>query len=135
MVWLHGGAWVSCAGTAPEFDGTVLARDGDVVVATLNHRLNLLGHIRLDDPDERFALSGNAGVLDMVAALRRVRDNAAAFGGDPGDVTIFGQSGGAAKVSAVLACPAARGLFHEAFMHFKPQKEGDVARSTMFGGS
>ena len=114
MVWLHGGAWVSCAGSAPGFDGTVLARDGDVVVVTINHRLNLFGYIKLDDPDERFAQSGNAGVLDMVAALRWVKDNAAAFGGDPGNVTIFGQSGGGAKVSALLACPAARGLFHKA---------------------
>ncbi len=114
MVWLHGGAWVSCAGSAPGFDGTVLARDGGVVVVTINHRLNVFGYIRLDDPDEQFAQSGNAGVLDMVAALRWVQDNAAAFGGDPGNVTIFGQSGGGAKVSALLACPAARGLFHKA---------------------
>ena len=114
MVWLHGGAWVSCAGSAPGFDGTVLARDGDVVVVTINHRLNLFGFLKLDDPDERFAQSGTAGVLDMVAALRWVRDNAAAFGGDPENVTIFGQSGGGAKVSALLACPAARGLFHKA---------------------
>jgi para-nitrobenzyl esterase len=114
MVWLHGGAWVSCAGSAPGFDGTVLARDGDVVVVTINHRLNLFGYIKLDDQDDRFAQSDNAGVLDMVAALRWVRDNAAAFGGDPGNITIFGQSGGGAKVSALLACPAARGLFHKA---------------------
>ena len=114
MVWLHGGAWVSCAGSAPGFDGTALARDGDVVVVTINHRLNLFGYIKLDDPDERFAQSGNAGVLDMVAALQWVRDNIAAFGGDPANVTIFGQSGGGAKVSALLACPAARGLFHKA---------------------
>ena len=114
MVWLHGGAWVSCAGSAPGFDGTVLAREGDVVVVTVNHRLNLFGSLALEDRDERFAQSGNAGVLDMVAALRWVRDNAAAFGGDPGNVTIFGQSGGGAKVSALLACPAARGLFHKA---------------------
>jgi para-nitrobenzyl esterase len=86
MVWLHGGAWVSCAGSAPGFDGTVLAHDGEVVVVTINHRLNLFGYIRLDDPDDRFAQSGNAGVLDMVAALRWIRDNAAAFGGDPGNV-------------------------------------------------
>ncbi len=114
MVWLHGGAWVSCAGSAPGFDGTVLAHDGDVVVVTINHRLNLFGSLVLDERDERFAQSGNSGVLDMVAALRWVRDNAAAFGGDPGNVTIFGQSGGGAKVSALLACPAARGLFHKA---------------------
>ena len=114
MVWLHGGAWVSCAGSAPGFDGTVLARDGDVVVVTINHRLNIFGYIKLDDPDERFAQSGNAGVLDIVAALKWVRDNIAAFGGDPANVTIFGQSGGGAKVSAMLACPAAQGLFHKA---------------------
>ena len=114
MVWLHGGAWVSCAGSAPGFDGTVLARDGDVVVITINHRLNLFGYLRFDEQDERFAQSGNSGVLDMVAALRWVRDNAGAFGGDPDNVTIFGQSGGGAKVSAMLACPAARGLFHKA---------------------
>jgi para-nitrobenzyl esterase len=114
MVWLHGGAWISASGTAPGFNGTVLARDGDVVVVTINHRLNLFGYIKLDDKDERFAQSGNAGVLDMVAALAWVRDNIAAFGGDPGNVTIFGQSGGGAKVSAMLACPAARGLFHKA---------------------
>jgi len=114
MVWLHGGAWTSCSGTAPGFDGTVLARDGEVVVVTLNHRLGLFGAIRLDDRDSRYAQSGTAGVLDMVAALAWVRDNIARFGGDPGRVTIFGQSGGAAKVSALLACPAARGLFHRA---------------------
>ena len=114
MVWLHGGAWASCAGSAPGFDGTVLARDGGVVVVTINHRLNLFGSIQLDDQDGAFAQSGNAGVLDMVAALHWLQDNAPAFGGDPGNVTIFGQSGGGAKVSALLACPAAQGLFHKA---------------------
>jgi para-nitrobenzyl esterase len=130
MVWLHGGAWVSCAGSAPGFDGTGLARDGDVVVVTINHRLNLFGYIALDDPDDQFAQSGNAGVLDVVAALRWIRDNAAAFGGNPGNVTIFGQSGGGAKVSALLACPAARGLFHKAIaqscsgsLHLTPPEE------------
>ena len=81
---------------------------------TINHRLNLFGYIKLDDPDERFAQSGNAGMLDIVAALQWVRDNIAAFGGDPANVAIFGQSGGGAKVSAMLACSAARGLFHKA---------------------
>ncbi len=84
------------------------------MVVTLNHRLNLFGALKLDDSDARFAQSGNVGVLDMVAALRWVRANIAAFGGDASNVTIFGQSGGAAKVSALLACPAARGLFHKA---------------------
>ncbi len=114
MVWIHGGAWSSCAGSAPGFDGTNLARLGDVVVVTVNHRLNLFGYLKLDDKDARFADSGNAGLLDLVAALKWVRDNIAGFGGDPGNITIFGQSGGAAKVTALLAMPAAHGLFHKA---------------------
>jgi para-nitrobenzyl esterase len=114
MVWLHGGGWTSCAGTAPGFDGTHLARSGDVGVVTINHRLNVFGYLNLSDADPRFADAGAAGVLDMVAALRWVHANIAAFGGDPGNVTIFGQSGGAAKVTALMALPAARGLFHKA---------------------
>jgi para-nitrobenzyl esterase len=116
MVWLHGGSWMNCAGSAPGFDGTHLARDGDVVVVTINHRINIFGHIRLESRDERFADSGNTGVLDMVLALRWVRDNVAGFGGDPDNVTIFGQSGGAAKVATLMAFPPARGLFHKAIM-------------------
>jgi para-nitrobenzyl esterase len=114
MVWLHGGGWTSCAGTAPGFDGTHLALHGDVVVVTINHRLNVFGYLNLGDADARFADAGNAGVLDMVAALRWVNENIVAFGGDPGNVTIFGQSGGAAKVTALMGLPAARGLFHKA---------------------
>lgn len=114
MVWLHGGSWSSCAGTAPGFDGTNLARDGDVVVVTINHRLNLFGYIELGMEDERFADAGNAGVLDMVAALRWVRDNIERFGGDPKNITIFGQSGGASKVTALLDMQEAKGLFHKA---------------------
>lgn len=116
MMWLHGGAWMNCAGSAPGFDGTNLARDGDVVVVTINHRINIFGHIKLESRDERFADSGNTGVLDMVLALRWVRDNVAGFGGDPDNVTIFGQSGGAAKVATLMAFPPARGLFHKAIM-------------------
>ncbi|MEA3116635.1 MAG: para-nitrobenzyl esterase [Caballeronia sp.] len=114
MVWLHGGGWITCAGSAPGFDGSALASGGEVVVVTVNHRLNLFGYLSLDDSDERFADAGNAGTLDLVAALRWVRNNAAAFGGDPNNVTIFGQSGGAAKVAALLQMPAAQGLFHKA---------------------
>ena len=114
MVWLHGGGWAQCAGTAPGFDATALARDGDVVVVCPNHRLNVFGHLDLGAEDERFADSANAGVLDLLEVLRWVHDNIAAFGGDPDNVTIFGQSGGAAKVTALLALPAARGLFHKA---------------------
>ena len=116
MVWLHGGAWMNCAGSAPGFDGTNLARDGDAVVVMINHRINIFGHIKLESRDERFVDSGNTGVLDMVLALRWVRDNIAAFGGDPDNVTIFGQSGGAAKVATLMAFPPARGLFHKAIM-------------------
>jgi para-nitrobenzyl esterase len=114
MVWMHGGGWSVGAGTAPALNGTNLARLGGVVVVTLNHRLNVFGYLKLEDTDERFAESGNVGVLDMIAALRWVRDNAEAFGGDPRNVTIFGQSGGGAKVSALMATPAAKGLFHKA---------------------
>jgi para-nitrobenzyl esterase len=114
MVWLHGGGWTTCAGTAPGFDGTHLARSGDVVVVTINHRLNVFGYLNLGDADPRFADAGAAGVLDMVAALRWVHANISAFGGDPGNVTIFGQSGGAAKVTALMGLPAAHGLFHKA---------------------
>ncbi len=114
MVWLHGGGWWVGAASAPAVRGHRLAQLGDVVLVTLNHRLGVFGHLKLDDPDERFADSGNVGTLDMIAALKWVRDNAAAFGGDPGNVTIFGQSGGGAKVTALMATPAAKGLFHKA---------------------
>ncbi len=113
MVWMHGGGWWTFSGTAPAYHGSSLARLGDVVVVTVTHRLNLFGHLKLDDADPRFADSGNAGVLDMVAALQWVRDNVAAFGGDPANVTIFGQSGGGGKVSALMAAPPAKGLFHK----------------------
>ena len=114
MVWFHGGSWSLGCGSAPGFEGVRLAKFGDVVLVTVNHRLNVFGYIQLDDRDERFADSGNAGMLDLVASLQWVRDNIAAFGGDPGNVTIFGQSGGGAKVSSMMAMPAAHGLFHKA---------------------
>ena len=116
MVWFHGGSWGSCAGTAPGFNGTNLARDGDVVVITVNHRLNAFGYVQFEDQDPRFADSGNAGTLDLIAALKWVRDNAANFGGDPHNVTIFGQSGGAAKVVALMGAEKAHGLFHKAIV-------------------
>jgi para-nitrobenzyl esterase len=114
MVWLHGGGWSNCAGSAPGFDGSALAAHGEVVVVTVNHRLDVFGYLDLSGSDERFADAGNAGVLDLVAALRWVCDNARAFGGDPDNVTIFGQSGGASKVTALMEMPAAKGLFHKA---------------------
>ncbi len=98
-------------------DGANLARRGDVVVVSVNHRLNIFGFLHLADiGGEAWAHSGNAGMLDLVAALRWVRDNVERFGGDPGNVTIFGESGGGGKVSVLLAMPAARGLFHRAII-------------------
>jgi para-nitrobenzyl esterase len=115
MVWLHGGAFGYGSGNREVTDGTNLARRGNVVVVSVNHRLNIFGFLHLAEIGGPFwAHSGNAGVLDLVAALRWVRDNISAFGGNPGNVTIFGESGGGGKVSVLLSMPAARGLFHRA---------------------
>lgn len=117
MVWLHGGGYSAGSGQElPGYDGANLARKGDVVVVTLNHRLNVLGFLDLSDFGAEYAESGNAGLLDLVAALRWVHDNAEAFGGNPDNVTIFGQSGGGGKVSTLCATPAACGLFHKAIV-------------------
>jgi para-nitrobenzyl esterase len=117
MVWYHGGAFSYGSANTPRTEGARLARRGDVVMVTVNHRLNIFGFLDLAALDnERFVHSGNAGVLDLVASLEWVRDNIAGFGGDPGNVTIFGQSGGGGKVSALLAMPAAKGLFHHAIV-------------------
>jgi len=117
MVWLHGGAFSYGSANSPRYDSTHLALRNDVVVVAVNHRLNIFGHLDLSAVGgERFAQSGNVGVLDLVLALQWVRDHAARFGGDPGNVTIFGQSGGGGKVSALLAMPQAKGLFHKAIV-------------------
>jgi para-nitrobenzyl esterase len=117
MVWLHGGAFAYGSGNRAVTDGANLARRGDVAVVSVNHRLNIFGFLHLADiGGERWAHSGNAGMLDLVAALEWVRDNIAGFGGDPGKVTIFGESGGGGKVSVLLSMPAARGLFHHAIV-------------------
>jgi para-nitrobenzyl esterase len=115
MVWLHGGGYSQASGSFIIYDGANLARRRDVVVVTLNHRLNLFGYLYLGDiGGEKYADSGNAGMLDIVQALEWVRDNISAFGGDPGNVTIFGQSGGGGKVCTLMGMPAAKGLFHKA---------------------
>jgi para-nitrobenzyl esterase len=115
MVWIHGGAFVWGAGDTPWYDGTKFARHGDVVLVTINYRLNAFGFLHLADLfGERFAGSGNAGILDQIAALEWVRECIAAFGGDPDRVTIFGESAGAASVGTLLGTPAARGLFRAA---------------------
>lgn len=113
MVWLHGGGFEAGTGSMLLYDGTRVARRGDVVVVTINHRLNVFGHCYLDHLlGEEAAGSANVGFLDIVAALEWVRDNIAGFGGDPGNVTIYGQSGGGRKVSIAMAAPSAQGLFH-----------------------
>lgn len=114
MVYFHGGAYSTGSVTDPVNDGAALAQRGDVVVVTVNHRLNALGYLYLARLDPRFPDSGNAGQLDLILALIWVQRNIAAFGGDPGNVTLFGQSGGGAKIATLMAMPAARGLFHKA---------------------
>lgn len=114
MVWLHGGGFAMGSGGSEINDGHALCRRGDVVVVSINHRLNALGYLYLGAMHPDFADSGNIGQLDIVLALKWVRDNIAAFGGDPGNVTIFGESGGGAKVGTLLAMPPASGLFHKA---------------------
>ncbi|MDK2760182.1 MAG: carboxylesterase family protein [Sphingopyxis sp.] len=114
MVYFHGGAYSTGSVTDPINDGARLAARGDVVVVTVNHRLNALGYLYLAARDPRFPDSGNAGQLDLIAALQWVQRNIAAFGGDPGNVTLFGQSGGGAKIATLMAMAPARGLFHKA---------------------
>jgi len=115
MFWCHGGQFMQESGTWPWVYGESLSRRGDVVVVTINHRLNLFGYLHLGDiGGEKYAASGNAGALDLLAGLQWVRDNIAQFGGNPGNVMIFGESGGGAKVCTLLAMPAAKGLFHRA---------------------
>jgi para-nitrobenzyl esterase len=110
MVWIHGGGFVTGAGSIPWYTGVRFAQRDDVVVVSINYRLGALGFLRLDGLDG----SGNLGILDQVAALRWVRDNIAAFGGDPGNVTIFGESAGGMSVGTLLGTPDAAGLFHRA---------------------
>jgi para-nitrobenzyl esterase len=115
MVWLHGGGY--SAGSSIEqvaYIGDNLCQYGDVVVVTLNHRLNILGYCDLSSYGDKYKNSGNAGMADIVEALKWVRDNIAAFGGDPDNVTIFGQSGGGGKVTTLGQIPEAAGLFHRA---------------------
>jgi len=115
MFYIHGGAYAHGSGSSPLYDGKALARENDVVVVTVNHRLNAFGYLYLQRfGDASLADSGNCGQLDLVLALQWVRDNIERFGGDPGTVLAFGQSGGGAKVATMMAMPAAAGLFHRA---------------------
>ncbi|WP_146093212.1 carboxylesterase/lipase family protein [Xanthomonas sp. CFBP 7912] len=116
LVYFHGGGYTTGSGSDPLYDGVRLCTRGDVVVVTVNHRLNLFGYLSLAQlGDASFADSGNAGQLDLIQALHWVRQHAAEFGGDAGNVTVFGQSGGGAKIATLMAMPAARGLFQRAW--------------------
>ncbi|WP_455045465.1 carboxylesterase/lipase family protein [Leptotrichia trevisanii] len=115
MVWLHGGGFRS--GSSAEnyfYDGKNLSKTGDVVIVSVNHRLNLLGFLDLSAYGEKYKNSANVGIMDLVASLEWIRDNIEEFGGDPNNVTIFGESGGGAKVLTLMATPTAKGLFHKA---------------------
>ena len=116
MVWLHGGGYASGSANVAEYDGSNIARECDVVVVGVNSRLNIFGFSYFETTDERFASSGNIGLLDVVQSLEWIRDNIEAFGGDPENVLIFGESGGACKVNMLLGMSAAHGLFHKAIV-------------------
>ena len=120
MVWLHGGGLWRLSAAGADQEGIRLAALHGVVMVSPNHRLNVLGYAYLDELDPAFAGSSCAGMLDLVLALKWVRDNIEEFGGDPGNVTIFGQSGGGQKVSILMAMPAAQGLFHKAIIQSGP---------------
>ncbi len=121
LFWCHGGGFTMGSGSSAFYHGANLARRGNAVIVTVNHRLGPLGYLHLGDlVGEEYAASGNVGMLDLVAALEWVQANIAAFGGNPGNVTIFGESGGGAKVSVLMAMPAAQGLFHKAIVQSGP---------------
>jgi len=115
MVWIHGGGFASGTGASPLYNGTLLGKRGDVVVVTVNYRLNVFGFLRLKDvTNGRIPSEGVEGMLDQVAALKWVRENIEVFGGDPDNITIFGESAGGASVTNLMAMPLAKGLFHKA---------------------
>lgn len=133
VVWIHGGAFVLGAGSAPIYDGTSFAARHDIVVVTLNYRLGLLGFLYLGDLAGDDYASGNCGLLDQIAALTWVRDNIAGFGGDPDQVTVMGQSAGAISIATLLAMPAASGLFGRAILQsgasgLRPPGREDASR-------
>nr|WKN39265.1 carboxylesterase/lipase family protein [Tunicatimonas sp. TK19036] len=117
MVWFHGGGFTAGSSIElPSYDGENLSKNGDVVLVSVNHRLNVLGFLDLSAYGEKYQSSANAGLMDLVASLEWVKDNIARFGGDPNNVTIFGQSGGGGKVTSLMNAPSAKGLFHKAIV-------------------
>ncbi len=140
MVFIHGGAYVGGEGSAPWYDGRAFAAGGDLVVVTFNYRLGALGFLHLAELfGPEFAQSGSLGILDQIAALRWVRENIAAFGGDPEQVTVFGESAGAGSIGVLLCAPQARGLFRRAILQSgsgrlllqSPQRAGIVAQRVL----
>jgi para-nitrobenzyl esterase len=139
MVWLHGGGYSNGSDNELKmYDGESLSRRGDVVVVSLNHRLGVLGHLNLKEYGEKWASAGNVGMLDIVAALQWVHDNISQFGGDPGTVLIFGQSGGGGKVGTLMGMPSAKGSFHRGVIESgsgvrRPPKDrsGELAAATL----
>lgn len=129
MFWIHGGGFSTGSGSSPWYDGTNVARKQDVVVVTINHRLNVFGYCHLGAFDPRFADSSNIGTLDCVAALRWVRDNIERFGGDPGRVMVHGQSGGGRKTTMVLSTTPAQGLYQRAVVQSGSQIRVDSLAS------
>lgn len=136
MFWIHGGAYIQ--GAANEYDPEILARDNDVVVVTINYRLGIFGFLDLSSFGETFKGSAALGFQDQIAALKWARDNIENFGGDPGNVTIFGESAGGGSVLALLAAPSAKGLFHKAIGHspgevFGPPMDNVPALAALLG--
>jgi para-nitrobenzyl esterase len=128
MVWLHGRGYSAGAGSEGWYDGAHMAQRGDIVVITINHRLNVFGHLYLAETGgDEFAASGLVGLLDARLALEWVRDNIRAFGGNPNNVTIFGESGGGSKVATMMGIPSAKGLFHKAVIQSGPTRTGAPA--------
>jgi para-nitrobenzyl esterase len=130
MVWLHGGGFSTGTANEAMTDGKNLSQGGDVVVVSVNHRLNVFGHLDLSAYGEKYKYSGNVGLTDIVAALRWIQDNIKAFGGDPRNVTVFGQSGGGAKVLSLMTSPYAKGLFQKGIVQSGATETMGVAFST-----
>ena len=134
MVWFHGGGMMTGSGVEHyAYDGEELSKFGDVVVVTLNHRLNVLGFLDLSAYGEEYRYSGNAGMADLVAALAWIKENIEAFGGDPDKVMIFGQSGGGGKVMSMLQSPRAAGLFHRACLQSGGMRPGNDMTKELSG--
>lgn len=117
LVWIHGGAFANGSGTSPGYNGTSFTSEGDIVVVTINYRLGVLGFLHLGElGGKEYASSGNCGILDQIAALQWIKENIEAFGGNPNDITVFGESAGAMSIGILLGMPSAKGLFNKAIL-------------------